>query len=258
MEDSRPSVLVVAGFDQCGGAGILADIKTLEAHGVYGYAVCTGMTFQNERTISRIHWYNEKDIFEQIDLCFATGGFDWVKIGIASSIGMLSSITRHLKQHNPAVRIVLDPVIRASSGKDFWEGTDSDGFDALARECWLVMPNWEEIGWLYPGEDIPEVGRRLSGYCNLYLKGGHHPQQQGRDYLWSAGTLQVLEPMVAAEAVYPKHGSGCVLSSSLAANLSLGYALPVAAARSKRYIEQFLTSNKTSLGWHRHIETSAG
>jgi len=250
MESSRSRVLVVAGFDQSGGAGILADIKTLEAHGVYGYAVCTGMTFQNERTISRVHWYDDRDIFEQIDLCFATGSFDWVKMGIGRSIGMLSSIIGHLKQHNAAIRIVLDPVIRASSGKDFWEGTDRAGFDALAHQCWLVTPNWDEIGWLYPGEDIPEVSRRLSGNCHLYLKGGHHPEERGRDYLWSDGVLQVLEPTVEVSGVYPKHGSGCVLSSSLAANLCLGYTLPVAATRSKRYIEQFLTSNKTNLGWH--------
>ena len=252
MENNRPQVLVVAGFDQCGGAGILADIKTLEAHGVYGYAVCTGMTFQNPRTISRVHWYEEKDIFEQIDLCFQSADFAYVKIGVARSPSMLSSIIRHLKRHNPAARIVLDPVIKASSGIDFWEGADRKGFDALARECWLVTPNWEEIGWLYPGEDIPEVSRRLSGICNLYLKGGHHPQQRGRDYLWSGGTLQVLEPVAKEGTVYPKHGSGCVLSSSLTANLSLGYALPAAAVRSKGYIEQFLTSNKTNLGWHRY------
>lgn len=256
MEDSRPGVLVVAGFDQCGGAGILADIKTLEAHGVYGYAVCTGLTFQNERTISRVHWYDERDIFEQIDLCFESTGFGYAKIGVARNLAMLSSIIRHLKHHNPAIRIVLDPVIKATSGKDFWEGAGKTGFDGLARECFLVTPNWEEIGWLYPGEDIPEVSRRISDHCNLYLKGGHHPQQRGRDYLWSGGALQVLEPMAAAETIYPKHGSGCVLSSSLAANLSLGYTLPEAAVRSKQYIEQFLTSNKTNLGWHRYIKRS--
>src|SRR5882672_11190354 len=129
MEDNRPRVLVVAGFDQSGGAGILSDIKTLEAHGVYGYAVCTGLTFQNERMISRVHWYTEKDIFEQIDLCFETGSFEWVKIGVGRNITMLESIIRHLKQHRPAIRIVLDPVIRSSSGRDFWEGTDREGFD---------------------------------------------------------------------------------------------------------------------------------
>jgi hydroxymethylpyrimidine/phosphomethylpyrimidine kinase len=251
MEDSRPRVLVIAGFDQSGGAGVLADIKTLEMHGVYGYAVCTGLTFQNEQTISRIHWYSEEDIFEQIDLCFGTGSFDWAKIGIGRSIGMLEAIIGRLKYHNPAIKIVLDPVIRASSGRDFWEGADKDGFDALARQCWLVTPNWDEIGWLYPGEDIPIVCRRLSGYCNLYLKGGHHPQQPGRDYIWSGGRLQVLEPAVEVEDIYPKHGSGCVLSSSLTANLAKGQTLAEAAMRSKKYIEQFLTSNKTLLGWHR-------
>jgi hydroxymethylpyrimidine/phosphomethylpyrimidine kinase len=254
MKDSRPKVLVVAGFDQSGGAGVLSDVKTLEAHEVYGYAACTGVTFQNERTITRVHWYTEQDIFEQIDLCFEQGSFEWAKIGVGRSIAVLASIIGHLKQHNPGVKIVLDPVIRASSGRDFWEGTDLEGFDLLARQCWLVTPNWEEIAWLYPDEDIQEVSRRLSGLCNLYLKGGHHPQLPGRDYLWSEGVLRVLEPTEEAGTIYPKHGSGCVLSSSLAANLALGYALPEAAVRSKKYIEQFLTSNKTALGWHRQPE----
>src|SRR5882762_11724579 len=100
MEANRPRVLVVAGFDQSGGAGVLSDIKTLEAHGVYGYAVCTGLTFQNERTINRVHWYTEKDIFEQIDLCCEVGSFDWVKIGVGKNIIMLASVIGYLKQHN--------------------------------------------------------------------------------------------------------------------------------------------------------------
>jgi len=250
MEDNRPRVLVVAGFDQSGGAGVLADIKTLEAHEVYGYGVVSGLTFQNERVISRIHWFTEKEIFEQIDHCFAAGSFDWVKMGIGRNIRMLNAIVRHLQQLNPSVRVVLDPVIRASSGTDFWESTDPDEFDALARQCWLITPNWNELNWLYPNEDVPDVCRRLSGYCHLYLKGGHHPQQPGRDYLWSEGVLHMLEPGVDATAVYPKHGSGCVLSSSLAANLAKALPLMEAAVRSKKYIEQFLTSNKTLLGWH--------
>ena len=275
----RPRVLVIAGFDQSGGAGILSDIKTLEAHGVYGYAVCTGMTWQNERVITRMEWYTEKEIFEQIDLCMEsvgnpegiasamgggmqpgnrgmdrTAGFGYVKIGIGRSIGMIGAIVRHLRDHNPAVRIVLDPVIRASSGVHFWEGMDPEGFEALAARCYLLTPNWEEMGWLYPGQDIGDCCRRLSASCNLYLKGGHHPLHPGRDYLWTGDGMEVLESAMDGQEVYPKHGSGCVLSSALAANLSLGYPLPVAASRSKRYIERFLTSNKTLLGWHRSPE----
>jgi len=250
----RPNVLVIAGYDQSGGAGVLADIKTLEAHGVYGYAVCTGLTFQNERTITSVKWCTEKEIFEQIDLCYQSARFDWAKIGIGRSVAMIGSILRHLRQHNPAIKIVLDPVIRASSGRDFWEGIDRKGFESVACQTYLLTPNWEEIGWLYPGQEVLDCCRSLSlsGVCNLYLKGGHNPEHPGRDYLWSNGEVQVLEP--AAGAVFPKHGSGCVLASSLAANLSLGYPLPIAAGRSKQYIGQFLTSNKTLLGWHRPLE----
>src|SRR5260370_31333579 len=118
----RPKVLVVAGYDPSGGAGVLADVKTLEAHGVYGYAVCTAMTFQNERVIRRVDWLSEDALFEQVDVCFASTDFDWVKIGITASLTAAGNLIRHLKQHNPAVRVVLDPVIKASSGVVFWEG----------------------------------------------------------------------------------------------------------------------------------------
>ena len=227
---------------------------------MYGYAVCTGFTFQNERRISRVQWFSMKEVFEQIDLCFATRRFDWVKLGITPSMRAAVEIIEHLRQHNPEVRVVLDPVIRASSGAEFWAGIAcgnvGDGmsdWEAVAGMCCLLTPNWEEMGWLYPGEDLMErcrVFTREAGN-SIYLKGGHHPELPGRDYLWSRGELQVFDAIADAGFVYPKHGSGCVLSSSLAANLALGYPLPKAAAYSKRYIEQFLTSNKTLLGWHR-------
>lgn len=249
----RPNVLVIAGYDQSGGAGILADIKTLEAHKVYGYAVCTGLTFQNEHTITKVQWYTQKDIFEQIDVCFKSARFDWAKIGIGQSLTSISAILHHLRQYNPGIKIVMDPVIRASSGMDFWEGTNRDEFESIARETYLLTPNWEEIGWLYPGQDVQECCRTLSLSCNIYLKGGHNPENPGRDYLWSRGAVQVFEPPIDHRPVYPKHGSGCVLASSLTANSALGFPLPLAAAKSKKYIHQFLTSNKTLLGWHQPL-----
>src|SRR5882757_10083388 len=97
----------------------------------------------------------------------------------------------------------------------------------------------------YPGQDIPGRCRSLSlsASCNLYLKGGHNPHHPGRDYLWSKGEVQVLDAAMEGTVVYPKHGSGCVLASSLTANLALGYPLELAAGRAKQYIHQFLTSN---------------
>jgi hydroxymethylpyrimidine/phosphomethylpyrimidine kinase len=123
-DPGRVNVLVVAGYDQSAGAGVLSDIKTMEAHGVYGYAVCTGFTFQNEREISRVQWFSPGDVYEQIDLCFAAAAFEWVKIGITPSMGAAGGIISHLRQHNPEVKVVLDPVIRASSGAAFWVGVE--------------------------------------------------------------------------------------------------------------------------------------
>jgi len=257
MKNERPNVLVIAGYDQSGGAGVLADVKTLEAHGVYAYAVCTGLTFQNERTISRIQWLSREDIFEQIDLCFRSVPFEWVKIGITRSAAMLGAITRHLRQHHAGIKIVLDPVVRASSGATFWEGTDRDAFREMAGEVYLLTPNWEEIGWLYPEEDPMACCERLSADCHIYLKGGHHPVYPGRDWLWSRGRVTELLPAADPATIFPKHGSGCVLASSLAANLALGHELPQAAAHAKRYTEQFLNSNKTLLGWHRSWQAGA-
>jgi hydroxymethylpyrimidine/phosphomethylpyrimidine kinase len=245
----RPKVLVVAGYDQSGGAGVLADVKTLEAHGVYAYAVCTALTFQNERKISRVDWMTEQDVLEQIELCFASADFVWAKIGITPSLEAAGSIIRHLKRLSPQVKVVLDPVIRATSGQEFWTG-DHDAWETVAEQCFLVTPNWEEIGWLYPGGEVMERCGELSRRgCHIYLKGGHHPGKPGRDLLWTNGEVNILDP-AGEGVVYPKHGSGCVLASSLAGNLALGHPLPVAARLAKRYTEIFLRSNQTLLGWH--------
>ena len=261
MENNRPRVLVIAGYDPSGGAGVLADIKTLEAHGVYGYGVCTAMTYQNERVIRRADWLREADVFEQIDVCFASAGFDWVKMGITASMSSAAAIIRHVRQHNRTARVVLDPVIKASSGAAFWTGpavagtgndrADRTAWEELVAECYVLTPNWEEVGWLYLGEDVEQRCRELSlGGVNIFLKGGHDPLHPGRDQLWSGGEVNIMTAEVDGGTVYPKHGSGCVLASALTAGLALGYPLPVAALNAKRYTANFLTSNKSLLGWH--------
>jgi len=258
MSEQRPRVLVIAGYDQSGGAGVLADIKTLEAHGVYGYAVCTAMTYQNEREIRRVGWMAEADVLEQIDVCFESAGFEWVKMGITASMSSAAAIIRHVRRYNPAAKVVLDPVIKASSGATFWEGTAAGNvvgewraWEELVAECFVLTPNWAEVGWLYPSGDVEERCRELSRMgATIYLKGGHNPRSPGRDILWSGGEATVMESDAGTGIVYPKHGSGCVLASALTAGLALGYALPAAAFRAKRYTAEFLTSNKSLLGWH--------
>jgi hydroxymethylpyrimidine/phosphomethylpyrimidine kinase len=251
----RPKVLVIAGYDQSAGAGVLADIKTLEAHEVYGYAAVTGLTLQNERAIRRVEWLALKDVYEQIDVCYESARFDWVKIGITPSMAAARAIIDHVHQQNAGARVVMDPVIRATTGNEFWGRLDRCEWEEVAARCYLVTPNMEEMGWLYPGEEIgaecADLSSRLG--CHIYLKGGQDRERPGRDYLWSDGEPEVLDAAVldaAVGVIWPKHGSGCVLSSALTANLALGFPLPVAAERAKRYIEKFLGSNKTLLGWH--------
>ena len=98
------------------------------------------------------------------------------------------------------------------------------------------------------GEEMERCKVLSQGGPHIYLKGGHHPIFPGRDLLWRGGEVRVLEG--DGGAVYPKHGSGCVLASSLTANLALGYSLDEAAVRAKHYTARFLASNKTLLGWH--------
>jgi hydroxymethylpyrimidine/phosphomethylpyrimidine kinase len=268
-------ILVIAGFDQSGGAGLLADIKTLEAHAVYGYAVCTAITFQNEHTITRIHWMEEADIFEQIHLCFESAagelhngqsgrgpegcspgrGFEWVKIGITPSLSAAGRIIGRLREYNPSVKIVMDPVIRSSSGKEFWESADKSEFEDILSQVYVMTPNREEMGWLYPDRDIQDCCRELSlsTGARIFLKGGHDRLNPGWDYVWCRGEQQVLEPSADPVQVSPKHGSGCVLASSLTAGLALGLDFPEAAREAKRYTENFLLSNSTLLGWHRPV-----
>jgi hydroxymethylpyrimidine/phosphomethylpyrimidine kinase len=251
MDSQLPTVLVVGGYDQSGGAGVLADVKTLEAHGVYAFAVCTALTYQNERRISKVEWLSVAAIVEQIDLCVESGEPEWVKMGVTESMESAAAIIGYLKRMCPNVRVVLDPVIRASSGTDFW-GVGNEGWEDLAKACFLVTPNWEEIGMLYAvGEEMERCRKLSRDGPHIYLKGGHHPVHPGRDLLWSGGDVRELE--ADGRVVYPKHGSGCVLASSLTANLALGCSLEEAAVRAKRYTADFLGSNKTLLGWHKPL-----
>jgi hydroxymethylpyrimidine/phosphomethylpyrimidine kinase len=204
-------------------------------------------------------------------VCFASADFEWVKVGITSSMSSAVAIIRHVRRHNREARVVLDPVIRASSGMAFWAGTavvggsrepaaagpgngrvDPAAWDELVAECYVLTPNWDEVGWLYPGEDVEERCRELSlGGANIFLKGGHDPLHPGKDQLWSGGEVTMMTAEADGGQVYPKHGSGCVLASALSAGLALGCPLPVAALHAKRYTGNFLTSNKSLLGWHR-------
>jgi|TARA_B110000259_G_scaffold150905_2_gene170500 hydroxymethylpyrimidine/phosphomethylpyrimidine kinase len=245
-------ILTIAGFDPSSGAGLTSDIKTFQAHGLYGLSVCTAVTVQNDVDFFESHWMETEVVLNQIDVLFQRFSIDYVKIGIVKNWLSLSQIISKLKVLNPSVKIVLDPVLKASAGFDFHEQEMMNFFDGILSQLTLITPNYEEIKALYPNRSIDETIEHISSKTNLYLKGGHRSDKVGLDQLFYNKIVQLnIEPGI--NNVSSKHGSGCVLSSVLASNLALGYSLTESAQLSKKYIEQFLSSNTTLLGTHSTI-----
>ena len=250
MADTRPYVLSTAGFDPSGGAGILADIKTFEALGVYGFGACSALTVQSDTNFLRVSWLKAHDVIDQIEPLVGKFPLHACKIGVVKDLDVLLEIILYLKSRQPDIRIILDPVLRASAGFAFHGILESEKLTAVLREISLVAPNYDEIKQLNP--DLPpiEAAKHLARYCAVLLKGGHNPVAPGTDYLFEQDSCIALPPTLPD--ISPKHGSGCVLSASIAAHLALGCTLAEACRRGKRYTESFLSSNQSLLGYHNH------
>lgn len=244
--EMRKAVLSIAGFDPSGGAGLVADCKTFETLNVLGMSVCTGITYQNDDTFIGVDWLNEGAILKQLSVLQEKFFFEFVKVGIVENWGVLEKVIGHLSEKNPKVKVVLDPVIRASAGYNFH--SNNEKLKRLLPKLFLLTPNWTELQELYPMVDPMASARELSQQCNVFLKGGHNPMSQGTDYLF--GPKRELEYPAYHIDVKPKHGSGCVLSSAITAFLVQGNSLGDACRMAKEYTFRFLASNEGLLGSH--------
>ncbi len=244
----RPKVLTIAGFDPSGGAGLVADTKTFENLKCYGLAVCTANTIQNDSTFKACYWTPITQIKEQITILFDRFEIDFVKIGIVENWQVLNEIVDFLRQNNPTIYIVVDPVLKSSS--DFEFHTTDGSIDAILEKIDLITPNYNEIHVLYPNLTVQEAADFIASKTNLFLKGGHRLDKKGQDKLFTkTGSKFVFNPK--QKNVSEKHGSGCVLSASITAYIALGYPLQKACYRGKKYTEQFLCSTPNLLGYHK-------
>lgn len=242
----RPHILSIAGFDPSGGAGLVADCKTFEALKCQGLSVCTANTIQTDTDFFECIWTDVEIIKKQIKVLFERFTIDVVKIGIIENWRTMSEIIDFSISLNAEVKIILDPVLSASSDFDFQTDFDKKVFDSILEKIYVLTPNYDEIQQLYPELSIEETIKHISSKTNLLLKGGHNQAEKGKDYLYTQkGTTYPLNPKYNT---YPKHGSGCVLSSALAANISLGFPLLKSTFRAKRFTEKYLGSNKELLG----------
>lgn len=241
----KPYVLSIAGFDPSAGAGLLADIKTFEQLQTYGLGVCSALTIQNDTTFKATNWVSEAEIFAQIEVLKERFNIQVVKIGLIENWYLLEKII-HLFKGKP---IVFDPILKASAGFDFHKEIAFGALTKSLSSLSLITPNREEIVKLLPNKSPEEAAITLSQYCPVLLKGGHHKTRIGEDELWESGKcIAVFEAKKVA--LRSKHGSGCVLSSAIAAYLAQGEGLVSACKKGKTYVEAVLNSNETLLGYH--------
>ena len=247
-EHLHPYALTIAGFDPSAGAGVLADVKTMEANGVYGLAACTALTVQNDVAFERVSWVPLADIQNQIRGLLARFSVGFVKIGLIESLPVLLELISWLKAHNPAMRIVWDPVLKATAGYEFHARPDAELLQTICRELALLTPNRPEALRLLPAASPEAAAEALAAWCPVLLKGGHAEGDFATDVLLTPETRHTLASLRLPHG--DKHGSGCVLSAAILARLALGDDLPEACWQGKAYTAAFLGSNDSRLGYH--------
>ncbi|MBS0025984.1 hydroxymethylpyrimidine/phosphomethylpyrimidine kinase [Chitinophaga sp. 22321] len=248
MEQERPYVMSFAGLDPSGGAGLLADIKTFEQHRVYGMGVCTAITIQTPNQFVSVEWLPVTHILAQAKPLLTACQLKYCKIGIVADLQSLLELVRQIKLLSPGIRIILDPVLKASAGYTFHNTIQLQSWKELLSEIYLLTPNYDEALLLAGGADGEAAARQLSDHCAVLLKGGHHKSKPGYDTLYTGDVIHTFEPVL--RNVYPKHGSGCVLSAAVTAGLAQGQSLEEACANGKAYTEKLLASHSSLTGYH--------
>lgn len=246
LPESIKTALTIAGSDCSGGAGIQADLKTFAASGVYGMSVITALTAQNTTGVYGIKNTESEFVKKQIDCVFTDIRPDSVKIGMAGSSETIDVISQVLAFYS-AKNIVVDPVMVSTAGTKL---LDRDSVSVLTKKLFpmaaLVTPNIPEAE-IICGFKISESGDMEKAAsviyetfgCNVLLKGGHL-KETADDFLFIEGKGEWL---YSERIENPNtHGTGCTLSSSISANLSLGYSLEQSVKNAKAYINGALKS----------------
>lgn len=242
LDGRYPRVLSIAGSDSGGGAGIQADLKTFSALGCYGMTAITAITAQNTVGVRAIHGIPPDMVKAQIQAVLDDIGVDAVKIGMLHSPEIVSVVAWAI-DHYRLERVVLDPVMVATSGDRL---IAPETVQVLVQQLFpraaVVTPNLDEAALLLE-RDIPAIEALDQAASDLLamgaravlLKGGHLPGDQVVDVLAQAGGApqRLASTRIVSRNV---HGTGCTLSSAIAAHLALGLPLASAVERARAYI----------------------
>jgi hydroxymethylpyrimidine/phosphomethylpyrimidine kinase len=253
-----PVALTIAGSDSSGGAGIQADLKTFAALGVYGASVITALTAQNTTGVSGIHQVPAGFVTAQIDAVFSDLEVGAVKIGMVAQRESIDAIVAGLKRWSPKY-VVLDPVMVATSGDSLLAAEAVEALRTKLIPCAaLITPNLPEAAALLDEPealseaDIEDQGKRLlaMGCRAVLIKGGHGQGAESTDYFIDGErTIALAAPRVATKNT---HGTGCSLSSAVAAGLARGENMETAIRNAKAWISAAISSaDRFSVG-HGH------
>jgi hydroxymethylpyrimidine/phosphomethylpyrimidine kinase len=242
MQAPTAIALAIAGSDSSGGAGIQADLKTFAALGVYGASVITALTAQATVGVFAIHEVPPKFVAEQMTAVFSDLAIGAVKLGMLASAEVIGTVARGLDRYR-ARNVVLDPVMLATSGDRLLR---ADAIEALRRHLFpraiLITPNLPEAAALLettPARNEAEMqaqGEQLlaAGAHAVLIKGGHGKGAEAVDLLIDfSGTTRLAAPRISTKNT---HGTGCTLSSAIAAGLAKGLDLPDAVRAAKAYV----------------------
>lgn len=241
-----PRVLSIAGSDSGGGAGIQADLKTFAALGCYGMTAITALTAQNTCGVRAIHGVPPQILRDQIDAVMEDIGADAVKIGMLHSPEIVLTVAQAIDRHALA-KVVFDPVMVATSGAVL---IDNTAVEVLVRELFprvaVITPNLDEAALLvgHPltcAQDMEQAALALlaKGAHAVLLKGGHLAGDIVMDLLVTADgePLWMQAPRIHSPNT---HGTGCTLSSAMAAHLALGATLVEAVEQARAFVREAL------------------
>lgn len=254
-QNSKPKIcLTIAGLDPSGGAGIIADIKTFTAFGCFATAAVTSLTFQNTRGVFGAAHQTAETLRGQIEPLAEDFEISAVKTGMLPTREIIEETARFI-EFNKLKNLVVDPVIRSTSGYDL---IDDQALQSLIKALFplsdLVTPNLPEAERITQMKienesDIEKAARIIQsfGAKNVLIKGGHFFEgkrqkakdkdcRQARDFLFIDVDLQIFE----AEFIQTSaaHGTGCTLASAIAANLALGKSLTESVEAAKKFVTE--------------------
>lgn len=240
-----PRILIVAGSDSGGGAGIQADIKTASMLGAHAMTAITAVTAQNTQGVDAIHPIPTEMVLAQVDSVIRDIGVDAVKIGMIGSARTAAALAERLAEM-PGLPIVFDPVMVATSGATLADEATVAAFERLMRVAMVTTPNLPELKALSGMSILDKSAQRAAAQSlvqrrggAVLVKGGHAKGRQVTDRLFqparegAAPEIEWTDARIDGDAT---HGTGCTLSTAIACELAKDWSLPEAVARARRFV----------------------